>query len=58
MLLSLTMFLKSFHEYFGTSPGTERPSVVKLLVEESVEIPCVYCFIGARNMIKKKKTQT
>ena len=36
MLLSLAMFLESFSGCFGTSSGTEGPSLVKLLVKESV----------------------
>ena len=36
MLLSLAMFFKNFHGCFGTSSGTEGPSLVKLPVEESV----------------------
>ena len=36
MLLSLAMFLESFRECFGTSLGTERPSLVKLSIEKSV----------------------
>ena len=36
MLLSLAMFLASFRECFGTFSGTERPSLVKLPIEESL----------------------
>ena len=35
MLLSLAMFLKSFRGCFGTSAGTEGPSLVKLPLKES-----------------------
>ena len=35
-LLFLVMFLESFRGCFGTSSGTERPSLVKLPIEESV----------------------
>ena len=36
MLLSLAMFLESFHGCFGTSSGMERPSLVKLSIEDSL----------------------
>ena len=36
MLLSLAMVLERFFRCFGTSSGTERPSLVKLPIEESV----------------------
>ena len=36
MLLSLAMFLESFRGCFGTFLGMERPSLVKLPIEESV----------------------
>ena len=35
-MLQLAMFLESFHECCGTSSGTERPSLVKLPIEERV----------------------
>ena len=36
MLLSLAMFHDSFRGSFGTSSSTEKPSLVKLPIEESV----------------------
>ena len=33
---SMLLFLESFRGCFGTSSGTERPSLVKLPIEESV----------------------
>ena len=36
MLLSLAMFLESFRGCFGTFSGMERPSLVKLPIEESL----------------------
>ena len=36
MLLFLAMFLESFCGSFGTSLGTEKPSLVKLPIEESM----------------------
>jgi len=36
MLLSLAMLFESFRGCFGTFSGTERPSLVKLPIEESV----------------------
>ena len=39
MLLSLAMVLESFCRCFGTSPGTERPLLVKLPIKESVVKP-------------------
>ena len=35
-LLSFAMVLESFHGCFGTSSGTERPLLVKLLIRESM----------------------
>ena len=57
MLLSLVMFLESFRGCFGTSSGTEGPSLVKLPVEESavfVLFVLLHMFCSTRYALSSK----